>query len=40
MLPNCTVIDGKLGEGKRYPERFDRRVIGICMGNNEVSDGV
>jgi hypothetical protein len=30
----------KLDEGKRYPERFDRRVIGICMGNNEVSDGV
>jgi hypothetical protein len=29
-----------LDEGKRYPERFDRRVIGICMGNNEVSDGV
>jgi hypothetical protein len=31
---------GKLHEGKRYPERYDRRVIGICMGNNEVSDGV
>jgi hypothetical protein len=25
----------ELDEGKRYPERFDRRVIGICMGNNE-----
>jgi hypothetical protein len=34
------VIGGKLDEGKRYPERFDRRVIRICMGNNEVSDGV
>jgi hypothetical protein len=28
-----------LDQGKRYPERFDRRVIRICMGNNEVSDG-
>jgi hypothetical protein len=30
----------KLHEGKRYPDGSDRRVIGICMGNNEVSDGV
>jgi hypothetical protein len=30
---------GKLDEGKRYPERFDRRVIGIRMGDNKVSDG-
>jgi hypothetical protein len=29
-----------LDQGKRYPERFERRVIRICMGNNELSDGV
>ncbi len=28
-----------MDQGKRYPERFDRRVIRIRMGNNEVSDG-
>jgi hypothetical protein len=37
---DASKLHGKLDEGKRYPERFDRRVIGICMGNNEVSDGV
>ena len=40
MPPNYTVVCGELYQGKRYPERSDRRVIGICMGNNEVSDGV
>jgi hypothetical protein len=40
MPPNYTVIGGKLDQGKRYPERFERRVIRICMGNNELSDGV
>jgi hypothetical protein len=40
MPLNYMVIGGKLDEGKRYPERFDSKAIGICMGNNEVSDGV
>jgi hypothetical protein len=30
---------GELDKWKRYPERFDRRVIGIHMGDNKVSDG-
>jgi hypothetical protein len=30
----------RLHEGKRYPERFDSRAIGICMNYDEVSDGV
>jgi hypothetical protein len=29
----------KLGKGKRYPERFDSRAIGLHMGDNKVSDG-
>jgi hypothetical protein len=38
MAPNYTVR-GKLDEGKRYPKRFDRRAIGIHMGDYKVSDG-
>jgi hypothetical protein len=26
-----------LDEGKRYPEKFDSRAIGIHMGDNQVS---
>jgi hypothetical protein len=28
-----------LDKGKRYPERFDSRAIGLHMGDNKVSDG-